>query len=193
MIMAVQLRRLARAGIVQNVNARRVAFVFMFALLTVLSARLAIPLRPVPVTLQTLMVTLSGALLGPYLGAASQLVYLLAGAAGAPVFAMGAGFGYLFGPTGGYLLSYPMAAALTGVLCGKAGPDLAGALRIASAMFVASLLILFLGWTQLSILTGDAQRAFAAGVQPFIIGDVLKVGLGALIAVRLRPRTLGLV
>jgi biotin transporter BioY len=66
----------------------------------------------VPVSLQTLVVLLSGMLLGPRLGAAAQTAYLMAGAAGLPVFAAGLGVAYLFGPTGGYLLAFP-AAALT--------------------------------------------------------------------------------
>ena len=59
-------------------------------------------------------------------------------------------------------------------------------------MALASVLILGLGWAQLSLLTGNPQRALELGVLPFLLGDVLKVTLGALIAQRLRPRTLGL-
>src|SRR5687767_6577642 len=100
----VQVRKAATLPVVQNTTARRVIAVVVFALLTALGAHLAIPVGPVPITMQTLFVTLAGALLGPYLGATSQIVYLLMGIAGAPVFAMGSGFAYLFGPTGGYLL-----------------------------------------------------------------------------------------
>jgi biotin transport system substrate-specific component len=172
---------------------RRVLLVVSFALLTALGARLSIPLpgTDVPVTMQTLVVTLAGALLGPYLGATSQIVYLLAGSAGLPVFAMGGGFAYLLGPTGGYLLSYPLAAALTGKLSQAAQPGWPGMLRIALAMLLASALILLLGWAQLTLLRGDALRALQMGVLPFLAGDVLKVVMGALIAARLRPRTLG--
>lgn len=190
----VQVRKLASAQFMLSVTARRVLFVVLFALLTTLGARLAIPLpgTQVPVTMQTLFVTLAGALLGPYLGAASQLTYLAAGVAGLPVFAMGAGFGYLLGPTGGYLLSYPLAAALTGKLSGSAQSGGAGFLRSALAMLLASALILALGWAQLSLLNGDPRRALELGVLPFLAGDVLKVALGALIVQRLRPGTLGL-
>ena len=145
--------------------------------------------------MQTLFVTLAGAVLGPYLGAASQTVYLLAGIAGLPVFAMGAGPAYLLGPTGGYLLSYPLAAALTGLVAGRAAHtnEMRGIARIALAMLIASFFILALGAAQLSVLTADPVRAFRIGVLPFLVGDLLKVALGALIAHRLRPRTLGLV
>jgi biotin transport system substrate-specific component len=190
----VQARKAANTQVIQNTTARRVLAVLLFALLTALGAHLAVPLpgTAVPITMQTLFVTLAGAMLGPYLGAASQVVYLLAGIAGAPVFAMGSGLAYLLGPTGGYLLSYPAAAALTGVLCGRdRSSGLAAFARIALAMLIASALILGLGWAQLTLLTGNAERAFRMGVLPFLLGDVLKIALGALVAQRLRARTLG--
>jgi biotin transport system substrate-specific component len=187
-----QVRRLATVEVIPNRTARRVAAVAVFAILTTLGAHVAVPLPGgVPVTLQTLFVTLAGAVLGPYLGAASQLLYLSVGAAGAPVFAMGGGFAYLFGPTGGYLLAYPLAAALTGKLSGPPQAGLAGFTRIALAMLFASLLILLLGWAQLTVLTRNPQRAFEVGVLPFLVGDVLKIVAGALIAQRIRFRTLG--
>jgi biotin transport system substrate-specific component len=189
-----QVRRLADIEVLPNRKVRRVAAVVVFALLTTLGAHVAVPLPGgVPVTMQTLFVTLAGALLGPYLGAASQLLYLGVGAAGAPVFAMGGGLAYLFGPTGGYLLSYPLAAAVTGWLSGKPQPGVSGFGRVAFAMLIASVVTLLLGWAQLSVLTGDPNRALAVGVLPFIVGDLLKIALGALIAQRLRNRTLGLV
>ncbi len=188
-----QVRRLATLEVLPNRMARRVAAVVVFATLTALGAHVAVPLPGgVPVTMQTLFVTLAGALLGPYLGAASQLLYLAVGMAGAPVFAMGGGVAYLLGPTGGYLLSYPLAAALTGKLSGRPKGGLNGFLQIAFAMLIASILTLALGWAQLSVLTGDPNRALQVGVLPFLLGDVLKVALGALIAHRLRARTLGL-
>jgi biotin transport system substrate-specific component len=191
-----QVRKLTVAEAAPNRTARRVVAVVAFAALTALAARLSVPFpgSPVPVTMQTLAVTLAGALLGPYLGAASQVVYLLAGISGLPVFAMGSGLAYLFGPTGGYLLSYPLAAALTGVLAGrKADPSFVrGFLRIALAMLLASVLTLALGAAQITLLTGDAERALRVGVLPFIVGDLLKVALGALIAQRIRRQTLGL-
>lgn len=183
--MTSMLIKVATRPVVQNRTARALIGVLVFALLTALGAHVAIPLiGGVPVTLQTLFVTMAGALLGPYLGAASQLLYLAIGAAGAPVFAAGGGLAYLAGPTGGYLLSYPIAAAVTGRLVG----DRATFIRIAFAMFMASIVTLAMGWAQLSLVLGDGARAFDAGVAPFIIGDVLKVIMGALIVQRLRAR-----
>lgn len=91
----------------------------LFAALTAVVSPVKIPLgfTPVPITLQTLMVLLSGAVLGARYGALSQALYLLVGALGLPVFAGGgSGFGAILGPTGGYLLSYPLAAATVGFM-----------------------------------------------------------------------------
>src|SRR5687767_8545359 len=136
-----QVRDAAARPVVQSRGARAAIGVLVFALLTAFGAHVAIPLvGGVPVTLQTLFVTLAGAVLGPYLGAASQLLCLAIGAAGAPVFAAGGGLAYLAGPTGGYLLSYPVAAAVTGRLAGDRG----GFMRIAIAMLIASIVTLAL-------------------------------------------------
>src|SRR5215211_4890498 len=88
------------------------------AAVTAVTAQITIPLpfSPVPFTLQVLAVILSGLLLGPRYGALSQAIYLLIGAIGVPVFAgFSGGLGIVLGPTGGYLLSYPAAAAVAGL------------------------------------------------------------------------------
>src|SRR5690349_20170560 len=114
--------------------------VAVFAILTALSAKLQVilPGTPVPFTFQPLLVLLSGALLGARLGAASQALYLAAGAAGIPAFAFGGGAAYLLGPTGGYLLAYPLAAFVVGALIRP------GYLRTALAM-LAGLAIIYAG------------------------------------------------
>ncbi len=94
-------------------------FSALFAAFTAAIASIKIPLgfTPVPITLQTLAVLLSGAVLGPYYGALAMILYLLAGAIGLPVFAGGSGgIASILGPTGGYLLSYPVAAFVIGWL-----------------------------------------------------------------------------
>src|ERR687889_115461 len=88
------------------------------AAVTAVTAQITIPLpfSPVPFTLQVLAVILSGLLLGPRYGALSQAIYVLIGAIGVPVFAgFSGGLGIVLGPTGGYLLSYPAAAAVAGL------------------------------------------------------------------------------
>ena len=88
-----------------------------FAAVTAVGAQVEIPHYPVPYTLQTMFVLLSGALLGKRNGAISQLLYLAAGASGLPVFSQfGFGIGKLLGPTGGYLLAFPVAAFVVGYL-----------------------------------------------------------------------------
>lgn len=160
----------------------RVAGVALFALLTALGARIAVPLpgTPVPATLQVLPVLLSGLLLGSRAGATSQATYLLAGVAGLPVFAAGGGAAYLLGPTGGYLLAFPVAAALAGVLGRRGGLPwlVAGAVAGLAAVHAGGL-----AW-----LAGVAggEVAFRVGVLPFLPGDVLELLLVVLLARALR-------
>ena len=101
----------------KNDKLKGMVFAALFAALTAAVAWFEIPLpfTPVPITLQTLVVLLSGAMLGSYYGALSMLLYIAVGALGLPVFAGGAsGIGVLLGPTGGYLFSYPVAAFAIG-------------------------------------------------------------------------------
>jgi biotin transport system substrate-specific component len=190
-----RIRNVATIELVPDRTARRVLAVAAFALATAFAAhvRVPLPLTPVPVTLQTLFVILSGVLLGPRLGAASQLAYLGMGIAGLPVFAAGIGVAALVGPTGGYLLAFPAAAFVAGLLAGPAGRrGVTDGLRLVAGLAVASLLILTSGAAWLGVLTGDMAGALALGLVPFLIGDLIKVSLAALIAWRGRDRTLGL-
>ncbi|HZA46543.1 MAG TPA: biotin transporter BioY, partial [Rubrobacter sp.] len=88
--------------------------VVAFSAFVALSARVAIPWWPVPMTLQPLAVLFTGAVLGSRRGSLTLLLYLAEGAVGLPVFAGGAGVAYMLGPTGGYLVSYPIVAGLVG-------------------------------------------------------------------------------
>lgn len=163
-----------------------------FSVLTAIGSFLFFPLYPVPVTLQTLFTYLSGAILGPSLGALSQVIYILLGGIGLPVFAGGkAGFGTLLGPTGGYLFGFIAASFVIGKTCNlQAKPS---ARRIATSFVLGTAIIYTLGVAQLSQwMNGDLQRALAVGVLPFIVGDALKIAIATAVAVRLRhvlPRT----
>ena len=151
------------------------------ALAVALASQVAVPLpgTPVPMTLQALAVLLAGGLLGARRGAASLVLYLVLGASGLPVFTpYGApGLARLFGPTGGYLLAYPFAAALVGWVVARfpgwkglvAGPVL-GMIAVHAG-----------GLAQLVVLTGSARLAFTAGTVPFVLEDTVKAGLAALI------------
>ncbi len=188
-----RIRNAATIELVPDRNARRVLAVSAFALATALGAHVAVPLAPVPVTLQTLFVILAGAMLGPSLGAASQMAYLAMGVAGMPVFAGGFGLAYLAGPTGGYLLAFPATAFVAGLLARRVtGRGATGALILFAGLFLASLVTLGGGTAWLAVYTGDLSRAVMAGFLPFLTGDVLKVGLATLLAWRGRERTLRL-
>ena len=131
--------------IVSIVKSSEVFWIVSFAILTAIAAQLTIPLKPVPFTLQVMFVLLAGALLGAKNGAYSQLLYLALGVTGFPVFAQtgegGFGFAQLFGPTGGYLLAFPIAAFLTGYLVKK----FSGYVGVVVSMFVGYILVLLFG------------------------------------------------
>ncbi len=189
-------RRAAALEVVPNRNARRVFAVAVFVMLTALGAYAAVPMpgSAVPVTLQTLFVSLAGVLLGARLGAVAMTTYVLIGLMGAPVFSLGfGGPAVLLGPTGGYLLAFPLAAAVTGMLAPRrdATSPLA-TLRLGVAILLGTFVVFAGGFAQLALLLGDPLRAFTVGVVPFLIGDVVKTLLALLIARRLRNRTLGL-
>ncbi|MFQ3319418.1 MAG: biotin transport system substrate-specific component [Natronomonas sp.] len=139
------------------------------------------PLSPAPITLQVLGVFLAGLMLGPVWGGAAMVLYLLAGALGAPVFSMGtAGIGELLGPTGGYLFSYPIAAALAGVIAhgGLGMRPLADAstTRLVGAMSAAVLVIYGLGvpflWYNLDM---TLRTAVVTGAVVFVPAEAVKM------------------
>lgn len=140
-----------------------------------LSSYVAVPMVPVPVTLQTLAVVLMGAVLGPRMGAAVVTAWLGLALAGAPVLAGGkTGLLAFAGPTAGYLFAFPVAAFLAGYL--PKGQSLgANGLRLAGFLGLHAL-ILTAGWAWLSMAVG-AETALAAGVVPFIAGTLLKSAL----------------
>ena len=159
---------------------KRAVLVVAFSLLIALSAQVVVPLpwTPVPVTLQTFAVLLTGALLGSRLGALAVFAYLLEGAAGLPFFSAGRGGAahLFFAPTAGYLLAYPVAAFVTGWLAER-GWD-RRYLSAAAAMALGSAVVLSGGWLGLLRFFAPAQ-AFALGVAPFLLGDVVKIALAA--------------
>jgi len=166
--------------------------VLVFAGLTALGAHIAVPLgfTPVPMTLQTLFVLLAGLLLGPVAGAASQLLYLGLGLTGVPVFAIGgAGPLWLLGPTGGYLMAFPAAAALAGWIAGRER----NRVRTAVALVVATAVIFTLGAGWLSVVTDlGPGGVFASGVQPFLPGALIKAAIAWVVAgqtVARKPRS----
>lgn len=172
--------------------ARRAAAIVLGSLLVATCAHVSIPLwfTPVPVTLQTFAVLLLGLVLDPLTSAATLLLYLAEGALGLPVFSPNgpAGFLHLFGPTGGYLLAYPAAAAITGYLRRRFGRSFTPSLLAAA---IGSIIILLVGAAWFGLLTHQtAGTVLALTVLPFLAGDILKLVActGVAVALRRMPR-----
>lgn len=141
-----------------------------------ISAQIKIPFYPVPVTMQTLVVLLVGMSYGLRLGAASLASYLVLGAMGAPVFASGAGLAYMVGPTGGYLAGFFVSAVIMGMLAERGWSQ--RVFLVAGAMIIGHATIYLMGAGWLSTFIGF-EKAVAAGVLPFLYGDLLKLVIAA--------------
>jgi biotin transport system substrate-specific component len=165
----------------------RILGVFVFTICTGLGAfvRIPLPFSPVPITLQTFFVIFSGLILGP-IGAISQLLYIILGASGLPIFTnSGFGFFYLLGPTGGYLFGF----VLTAFLIGRVSRGETGNFQLFLNIILASFLILFCGTVWLAFLLKISfSKAFFLGALPFIPGDIIKSVLACLIYKKLQPR-----
>ncbi len=170
---------------------RQMVYASMFGALTALGGFIVVPLQPVPVTLQTFFAGLSGVLLCASAGALSQIVYVLLGLIGLPVFAGGkAGLGTLFGPTGGYLIGFIMAAYVGGrIMQARRQP---GLFWITLALVAADVVIYIFGTLQLVVVAHlTPLQALLAGVAPFLLGDLLKLLAAVPVAVVLRKYIAG--
>jgi biotin transport system substrate-specific component len=152
------------------------------SLLLWVSAKIQVPFYPVPLTLQSLAVLGLAAAYGWRLGVATILLYLAEGALNLPVFAgtpeKGLGIAYMVGPTGGYLLGFVLAAALVGWLAQK-GAD-RNPFRMFGAMLLGAILIYLPGIPWLATFVG-IEKAVILGFTPFILGDLLKAALAAML------------
>ncbi len=172
-------------GILANKVVQSTALVIAGCLFTALLARIRIylPFTPVPIVGSTLGVLLTGSLLGSRLGFASMLLYLVLGAIGLPVFTAGnSGIVYMQGATLGYLVAFPIVAAVMGWFAERSWDRHVG--TYAAALVIGSLIfyVLGAGWLALGLGMG-LGAALLQGVVPFIIGDAIKV----LIAVGVLP------
>ena len=165
--------------------------VALMTAVTAVAAQIAVPSFPVPFTLQVLAVMLSGLLLGPRYGALAQAVYVLVGATGVPVFAeFRGGLGVILGPTGGYLVSYPIAAAVAGLAAGAVrGGSRRRAWWTGFIWGCVGLGVIYvLGASWLSVVTDlPFAAAVAQGALIFVPFDLIKVSLAALVAVAAAP------
>jgi biotin transport system substrate-specific component len=163
------------AKIVSRPHLADFLWIFSFSILTAVAAQITIPVEPVPFTLQTMIVLLSGAFLGAKKGAYSQIVYLALGVLGFPVFAqvpdMTIGFARLFGPTGGYLLSFPLAAFIAGYLVGKNKSYI----NFVFSMFIGTVVILLIGSIYLGVFfLGNVEKGLESGAVVFLLWEVVK-------------------
>jgi len=169
---------------------RDLLYIVGVSLLTGLMAqiRITLPFTPIPLTGQTFAVLLSGAVLGSRRGFLCQALYLAEGAAGLPVFAGGAGSAlHLLGPTGGYLWSFPVAAALLGWLVERGASRSSS--KLAGALVVSDLLILASGAAWLHILFRvPYSQSWVLGFYPFLVADILKIVLVGLSLPRILRR-----
>lgn len=175
---------------------RKAAAIGIGALLVALGAQVVVPVpfNPVPMTLQPLAVLAVGGLLGGAAGMGALVLYLVMGIVGLPVFAGGgAGAVHLVGPTGGYLLAFPVAAGITGLIVRPAllpgqGLSAGAVLRVLLACALGMTIIHIGGVSQLALLGGDPSLAFRVGFVPFLTGDLVKLGLAAALILAAGPK-----
>jgi biotin transport system substrate-specific component len=166
-------------------RAIRTAAVLFVTVVTIVAAQVSIPLpfTPVPFTLQPMIVLLGGAALGSRLGASAQVLYLAAGLAGLPVFAaspvLPQGVARLFGPTGGYLMSYPLAAFVAGYLAERRFDRRYLTSVVAMGAGLAIVFAFGVAWIAWGAPHAGLSAALATGLYPFLPADVLKVLLAA--------------
>lgn len=158
----------------------QVALVVVGSLLLALSAKAKVVLGPVDLSLQTLVVLLIAAAFGFRLGVATLFLYLAEGAAGLPVFQStpekGIGLAYMVGPTGGFLAGFLVMAAIVGWAIDRGwGRNI---VKLLAAMLVAEIVMFAMGMSWLSQFIG-LEKAWQFGVQPFIVPDLIKVGIAA--------------
>lgn len=158
---------------------RQAALAVLGSALVAVSAQVQVPMVPVPMTLQTLAVLAIGAAFGARLALATMLLYIAEAALGLPVLAgMGGGLARLMGPTGGYVLGFVLAAFVVGKLAER-GFD-RNSFAMFAVMALGAALIHVPGMLWLSGFVGGLSKAFAVGVVPFVLGDMVKAAIAAL-------------
>jgi biotin transport system substrate-specific component len=154
--------------------ARDAALVLNGSVLLALSAKIQVPFWPVPMTMQTFVVLMIGANMGARLAVATVLAYLIEGAVGLPVFSTGAGLAFMAGPTGGYLMGFLAAALVLSIGLGRRfGQTRVGMVAL---FLLADGAIMGSGFAWLALLIGS-ERAFDAGILPFLPAEMLKLAL----------------
>lgn len=175
--------------LIDNRTIDAVIGVIFFIIATALGAYVRIPISgsPVPITLQTFFVMLSGAFMGRRLGLYSQLGYLLLGAIGLPIFqGLSCGMAVLLGPTGGYIVGFVFAAYLIGRILERRS---SGIIPIILSFILGSLIIYAFGTAWLILLYRvSVSNAIVIGALPFVPGDIVKILVAAMIYSRVAKR-----
>jgi biotin transport system substrate-specific component len=192
--------------VISNMSMSRRLFILsgLFTALTVLGAQIRIPLPFVPITLQTFFVLLSGHLLGPMYGAASQMAYLFLGLSGLPVFSEGGGIGYMLNPKFGYLCGFPLASFAAGIIVHHDAwrhpnslPEVGVArLILANLLALAAIFLpgVFYLWLSTNFILGKPlafSMALWSGCLIFLPGDVIKITGIVLLYRAIQPRLAG--
>jgi len=168
--------------------AKQAAIVIAASLFVALCARVTVPLlplTPVPLTLQNFGVLAVGLLLGSRRGFAALSLYLVEGAFGLPVFSLGGGIGHILGPTGGFLMAYPLVAFVAGWIFEHTAPRFGWA---ALSALAAELVLFAGGLSWLAVLTHSVTLALKYGLYWFVFAEVIKVLMAAAVAARWHQR-----
>ena len=169
-----------------KLDALDISLIALFATLTTIGAYFQIPLLLVPITLQTLFTYLSGTLLGGRRGALSQLIYVLMGTLGLPVYAGGkAGITHLFGPTGGFLIGFIVGSYVIGVIIKN--KETPGYIDFLLAIVFGTLIIYASGISVLYYFVRGSLKVLISSIIPFLPGDGLKILLASYISYKCRP------
>jgi biotin transport system substrate-specific component len=168
-----------RDHVVQQSAARDIVLVIAASVLIAVSAQIAVPIWPVPMTMQPVAILLVGAALGSTRGALAATLYLLEGLGGLPVFSNGSfGPAVFLGPTAGYLLAFPLGAWIAGRISERAWGRSVGMTIVGMALAIAT--IHLGGWSWLATAMGlGPEKAFLVGVAPFWASDIVKIAIAA--------------
>jgi biotin transport system substrate-specific component len=172
----------------KKMNTRDISFIALFTALTVVLAQISIPMPyGVPMTMQTFAISLAGILLGAKKGFFSALLYVLLGAIGVPVFAgLSGGLGIVLGPTGGFILSFPLMAWIIGL-----GAQTENKFYLALGLLFGTVVNYICGMAMFSLITSKGlDIAFTACVLPFIPTTIVKLIVSGVVGLRIRARRL---
>jgi len=172
-------------------SAKQAAIVITASLFVALCARVTVPLpfTPVPLTLQNFGVLAVGLLLGSRRGFAALSLYLVEGAFGLPVFSLGGGIGHILGPTGGFLMAYPLVAFVAGYIYEHSSHHSSHRFSWAALSALAAEVVLFAGGLSwLAVITHSVSLAIRFGLYWFVFAEVIKVLMAAAVAVRWHQR-----